>query len=171
MARNDQPFIARLGGSRHQHRWTRRTHLGSQTAAAAHICFPSSELRAWRKNDVASSAIEWLPPPAEGRSVIVHCVFSGSLRDDSRWPGRENGLKFLRSTLLPNGEKFWIVWEDLETTPVERSIIRQTHEKRAAEPMVEFTKPIEAGDGGARAVAFGINKEFEGYFIVDVALD
>ena len=78
-AANEQDVVLASGGSRHQHEWQRRTHLGSQSTAALHICFPHSEFRAWRDKPVAEKDITWLPLPTEGRSVIVSCIYTGSM--------------------------------------------------------------------------------------------
>lgn len=162
-------LVQSLGGSRHQHRWTRRTHLGSKSAVALHVCFPHSEIVSWRTKPATSNGVRWLSAPAEGRSTIVSCVYTGSLRDDSEWPGKKRGFAFLASTILPNGEKFWLLAEDCPTTPVERHILAEARRRFEGEEPLKFAGEFPGADIGPRLTAFGLNPDIEGYLLVDVA--
>src|SRR5690349_1647237 len=48
-AQSQGAAISSMGGSRHQSRWTRRTHVGSQFETPLQFVFPASELRSWRE--------------------------------------------------------------------------------------------------------------------------
>jgi hypothetical protein len=156
-AARESTAIASLGGSRHQSRWTRATHVGSQFVAPLQFCFPESELRFWADDPVADPGVFWIPPPAVARSVIVSCGFSGQLLRDDKWPGQANGTHLLGTKCLPNGEKFWCLWQDYETTQLELSMLGEARELLRRPGMVHFSAVDETTPRAPRTLIF---KEF-----------
>ena len=57
--------------------------------------------------------------------MIVTCGFSGQSLQDENWPGRANGTHLLAAKVLPNGEKFWLLWEEYPTGEVERAMLAE----------------------------------------------
>jgi len=131
-AAKDANAIAMMGGLRHQSQWTRLTHVGSRIVNPLQFAIPASELRMWRDTPVVTEKVTWLESPGEGRSIIISCIFSGQSLPDDQWPGRRNGTNLFGTKLLPNGEKFWLIWQDCLTGPIEQQIISeaQAHMKR-----------------------------------------
>lgn len=167
----DEPeLVSLMGGSRHQHRWIRRTHLSSKSAAALHVCFPSTEVTTWRDRPVADADVVWLNRPPAGHSIVVSCLYSGSLRADKDWPGREHGVRYLASTKLPNGEKFGVAWEKSPTTSIESHIFREARRRYATEAPLQLDRDLAGDNVGQRITAFGFNPTVEGYFMLDVAI-
>lgn len=171
MAAREPEVVERLGGSRHQHVWQRRTHLGSQECGALHVCFPASELRHWRTVPAPTSGIHWISAPPPDFSLIATCYFTGSLRDDSSWPRRHFGSQLLSSTVLPNGEKVWIVTEQRPTTAIELRALAEAATRKNEADIVPFRSDLRASQLGPRTTAFARNPDWEGYVIVDIADD
>lgn len=129
-----------MGGSRHQSRWTRMKHVGSRVVVPLQFAIPASELRPWRVQSVAASEkVMWLEPPGQGRSVIISCAFTGQSIADDEWPGRRNGTHLLGMKLLPNGEKFWLFWQDCPTGAVEQMIFSEAEAHMKRQKMVRFS--------------------------------
>lgn len=131
--------VAAMGGSRHQSQWTRQTHVGSLVVTPLQFIIPASELRLWRVQPVGNEKVTWLEPPGQGRSVIISCAFTGQSLADDQWPGRRNGTHLLGTKLLPNGEKFWLVWQDCPTGPVEQMILSEAQAHMRQHGMVRFS--------------------------------
>lgn len=131
--------VVAMGGSRHQSRWTRQTHVGSLVVTPLQFAIPASELRLWRVQPGATEKVTWLEPPGQGRSVIISCVFTEQSLADDEWPGRRNGTHLLGTKLLPNGEKFWLVWQDCPTGPVEQTILSEAQAHIRQQGMVRFS--------------------------------
>jgi hypothetical protein len=132
--------VAAMGGSRHQSRWTRLTHVGSRVVTPLQFAIPASELRLSRVQPAApDDKVTWLEPPGQGRSVIISCTFTGRFLADDEWPGRRNGTHLLGIKLLPNGEKFWLVWQECPTGPVERMILSEAQAHMKQQKMVRFS--------------------------------
>ncbi len=131
--------VAAMGGSRHQSQWIRQTHVGSRVVKPLQFVIPASELRTWRVQPVEIEKVTWLEPPAQGRSVIISCAFTGQSLTDDKWPGRRNGTHLLGTKLLPNGEKFWLVWQDCPTGPVEQMILSEAQAHMRQQGMVRFS--------------------------------
>lgn len=164
-------LIARLGGTRHQHQWVRRTHLGSQECGALHFCFPSTELRKWRRSLEDLDDCLWLPGPAAGNSVVVTVYYTGSLRSDIDWPRRNHGSRLLTSTVLANGEKVWVVVEERATSAIELKAVSEAERRKREEPIVPFASNLAASLLGPRTVAFACIPGYEGYAVIDIADD
>ena len=170
-AADEQDVVLAGGGSRHQHRWKRRTHLGSHSSAVLHICFPHSEFRTWRTKPVTEKNVTWLPSPSEKRSVIVSCIYTGCVRPDDKWPDRDRGAQLLGSEVLPNGEKLWLVWRESATTPIEMHIIQEVRRIMASRSPLKFKQAFPGAPMGPRLTAFGHDPDLEGYIVVDLAAE
>ena len=131
--------LAALGGKRHQSKWQRTTHAGSQFVTPLQFSLPASELRTWRTRSSSDPNITWLPSPAAEHSVIITCGFSGQLLPDEEWPGRENGTHLAGSKLLPNGEKLWVLWQYCPTSPLELSMLAEARTLLSRPGMVHFS--------------------------------
>lgn len=171
MKSREPELVARLGGSRFQHVWTRRTHLGSQECGALHFCFPSSQLRSWRRSQGNLGDCLWLPVPAEGRSQVVTVYYTGSLRATDNWPRREHGSHLLQAAVLANGEKVWVVAEERPTSAIELKAVSEAARRKYEEPPIPFTTDLSASEIGPRTIAFASIPGFEGYAVVDIADD
>jgi hypothetical protein len=131
--------LAALGGKRHQSKWKRTTHAGSQFVTPLQFSLPVSEFRNWRTRSKRDPAITWIPAPAADYSVIVTCGFSGQLLPNEEWPGRKNGTHLIGTKLLPNGEKLWVLWQYCPTSPLELSMLAEARTLLAQPGMVHFT--------------------------------
>lgn len=138
-AKKEAPAVVVIGGSRHQSRWTRQTRVGSRMVNPLQFAIPASELNAWRIGSFAAKNVTWLEMPEEGRSVIISCIFTGQCLDDNNWPGRRNGTQLLGTKLLPNGEKFWLIWQNCPTSPLEQSILAEAQAHMRKQEMVRFS--------------------------------
>jgi len=139
-AKREMAAVNAMGGSRHQSRWTRLKHVGSRVIVPLQFAIPATELRSSEMEPVAvSKKVTWLEPPKEGRSVIISCAFSGQSLADHNWPGRRNGTQLLGTKLLPNGEKFWLFWQDCPTGPVEQMIFSEAEAHMKRQKMVRFS--------------------------------
>lgn len=156
-AKKQSEAVERMGGSRLQNQWTRLTHVGSRVVTPLQFVVPSSELRMWREKEPSSDGVTWLRAPAEGRSIIISCIFGGQMLPDAAWPGRVSGTQFVASKLLPNGEKFWLVWQDCPTSAHELEILRQCSAIQEQRQLVRFAGVPDDGRSGPRMLAF---KEF-----------
>ena len=146
--------VAAMGGSRHQSQWTRQTHVGPRVVTPLQFAIPASELRTWRVQPVETEKVTWLEPPAEGRSVIISCAFTGQSLADDNWPGRCNGTHLLGTKLLPNGEKFWLVWQDCPTGPVEQMILSEAQAHMRQQGMVRFSSITDDTPPAPRRLIF-----------------
>lgn len=139
-ARQERNAITTIGGSRHQSKWFRQKHVGSKVVTPLQFVVPSSELRMWREQPIVPDNVSWLEPPKQGRSIIISCLFSGQSISDDEWPGRLNGTQLLGSKLLPNDEKFWLLWQDCATGPVEQNILSEAQAHMKQQKTVRFSK-------------------------------
>jgi hypothetical protein len=87
--------------------------------------------------------VTWLEPPVQGRSVIISCAFTGHSIGDDAWPARRNGTQLLGIKLLPNGEKFWLFWQDCPVGPVEQMILSEAQAHMKRQRMVRFSSVTE----------------------------
>lgn len=92
-AASHREVIASLGGSRHQTKWTRRTHVGPRLEIPLQFVFPESELREAPKAAPHEATTTWIPAPPKNQAVVVSFGFSGQVVADSQWPGRRNGAQ------------------------------------------------------------------------------
>ena len=171
MAAVEPAMIEALGGTRHQHEWKRRTHLGSQECGALHFCFPSTELRRWRRGSDGLDDCTWLRVPQSGHSIVVTVYYTGSLRADAEWPRREHGGWLLDRAVLANGEKVWVVAEERVTSAIELKAISEAARRKQSEPVVPFASDLAASLLGPRTTAFARIPGMEGYAVIDIADD
>jgi hypothetical protein len=137
-AASEDGSVAAMGGSRHQSKWTRKTHMGSRVVIPLQFAIPASQMRLWKEQSV-SQKITWLEPPKHDHSVIISCIFSGQSLPDDNWPGRFNGTNLLGSKILPNGEKFWLIWQDCPTSMLEHDILAEAEAHMKQQKMVRFS--------------------------------
>lgn len=156
-AAQEADAVTAMGGSRHQSKWTRVMHAGSRVVTPLQFALPASELRTWRQSPVRDKTITWLNPPSLGRSIVVSCLFSGPGLSDDQWPGRRNGTHLVGSKVLPNGEKFWILWQDCQTTAHEQSMLAEARALMKQPGMVRFSRITDASPSAPRVLIF---KEF-----------
>lgn len=140
-ARKESDAVNTMGESRHQSKWTRATHAGSRVITPLQFVIPASELRPFPQSSLSSSRndITWVVPPASGRSVIISCLLSGQEVQDAEWPGRPHQTRLVGSKILPNGEKFWLTWQDFPTGDVERLMLTEASVHMARTKMVPFS--------------------------------
>ena len=160
--------VAATGGERNQSRWTRRRPTGKRIVTPLKFVVPESELRLRPGENARDSKVERIEAPGSGRSVIISCIFSGQCLSSENWPGRRNGTQLVGLKLLPNGEKFWLVWQDCPTSDLEREILRQAEAHAAGKDMVAFSRPREGTGSVDRTLIF---KDFpDGLVVMDAAL-
>jgi hypothetical protein len=150
----EAPAVAAIGGSRHQSQWTRHTHVGSRVVTPLQFAIPATELMLWRVQPIVTEKLTWLEPPVQGRSVIISCLFTGQSFADDEWPGRRNGTHLLGTKLLPNGEKFWLVWQDCPTGPVEQMILSEAQAHMKQQRMVRFSSITDDTSPAPRRLIF-----------------
>jgi len=138
-AKKETTAVAKIGGLRHQSKWTRLTHVGSHMVNPLQFAIPESELKNWRSAPLTANNITWLKPPDQGRSVIISCIFTGPCLEDDNWPGRHNGTQLLGSKLLPNSEKFWILYQNCPTSNLEQSILFEAQNHMKRQEMIRFS--------------------------------
>lgn len=138
-AKMETAAVAMIGGLRHQSQWTRLTHVGSRMVCPLQFAIPASELKTWRTAPLLAKDVTWLKSPGQEHSVIISCIFTGQCLEDGNWPGCQNGTQILATKLLPNSEKFWLVYQNCSTTTLERTILSEalTHKKK--QEMVRFS--------------------------------
>jgi hypothetical protein len=146
--------VAAMGGSRHQSKWSRHTHVGSWIVTPLQFVIPASELRMWRAKPILSEKVTWLQPPGEGRSVIISCIFSGQSLPDEEWPGRRNGTHLLGTKLLPNGEKFWLIWQDCSSGPIEQGLLFKAQAHMKQQRPVRFSNITDDTPPAPRSLIF-----------------
>jgi hypothetical protein len=155
-AAKERDAIVAMGGSRHQSRWIRQTHTGARIVTPLQFAVPNSEMRVWRQTLARERGVKWINRPAPERSVIVSCVFSGQELDDMRWPGRDHDTQVAGSKRLPNGEKFWLLWQDCPTSDHERIMLLEARARIATSNAV----PFSSADRSVAASRVLIFKEF-----------
>lgn len=160
--------VAAIGGSRHQSKWTRQMHVGSSVVTPLQFVVPESELRLWRVQPVTGK-VTWLEPPGQGRSIIISCLFSGQSLSDDQWPGRRNGTHLLGTKLLPNGEKFWLIWQDCPTGPIEQKIFSEARSHMKRQRMVCFSNMTTETQPAPRNLIFKEYPADQLLVIVDAA--
>ena len=152
-AKQETTAVSAMGGSRHQSRWTRPTHVGSQMVVPLQIAIPASELRSWREEPIAENKkVTWLDPPSQGRSIIITCAFTGQSVADDEVTG--NGTHLLGIKLLPNGEKFWLYWQDCLFSQVEQMILSEAEAHMKRQKMVRFSKITDDTPPPPRSLIF-----------------
>ncbi len=171
-ARTESDAVSAMGGSRHQSRWTRATHVGSRVVTPLQFVIPSSELRPFPKSSISSSrnGSTWIVPPASGRSIIVSCLFSGQQVQDANWPGRAYQTHLVGSKHLPNGEKFWLIWQDSPTGDVERLMLTDASAHIARTEMVPFSGSNDPSEPARRFLIFKEFREDRQLIVMDAAL-
>lgn len=170
-ANKEADAVTAIGGSRHQSTWTRAMHTGSRVVAPLQFAVPASELRTWRERPARDTTIMWLDPPSFGRSVIISCLFSGPVLTDDQWPGRQNGTQLIRSALLPNGEKFWLLWQDCPTSALEQSMLAEAHARLKQRGMVRFSKITDDSPPAPRILIFKEIPQDRSLVVLDAAAD
>ena len=138
-AKKETAAVAMLGGLRHQSQWTRLTHVGSRMVNPLQFAIPASELKHWRSAPLTATDITWLEPPEHERSIIISCIFTGQCLEDDNWPGRPNGTCLVGTKLLPNGEKFWLIYQNCPTSKLERTILSEARAHIRKQEMVRFS--------------------------------
>jgi len=160
-----------MGGSRHQSRWTRATRVGSRVITPLQFVIPASELRSFPQSSLSGfqNNITWVVPPASERSVIVSCLFSGQEVQDTDWPGRPHQTHLIGSKILPNGEKFWLIWQDFPTGDVERLMLAEASAHMARTKMVPFSGN-DPSESVRRLLIFREFHEARQLIVMDAAL-
>ncbi|MBW2004071.1 MAG: hypothetical protein JRI72_05570 [Deltaproteobacteria bacterium] len=153
-ARQELAAVTAMGGSRHQSKWFRRTHVGSLIVTPLQFVIPANELRMWRDTPIVTEKVTWLEPPGQGRSLIISCIFSGQSLPDDEWPGRRNGTNFLGTKLLPNGEKFWLIWQVCTTGPIEQQILSEAQAHMKRQRPVRFSSITDDTPPAPRSLIF-----------------
>lgn len=170
-ATKEADAVTAIGGSRHQSTWTRAMHTGSRIVAPLQFAVPASELRTWRERPARDTAIMWLGPPPFGCSVIISCLFSGPVLTDDQWPGRRNGTHLIRSTLLPNGEKFWLLWQECPTSALEHSMLAEARARLGQPGMVRFSTILDDSPPAPRVLIFKELPQDRSLVVLDAAAD
>lgn len=135
-AKQESDALTAMGGSRHQSRWRRETHVNHLIVTPLQFVIPASELRIWQEPPIKIEKITWIAPPDKGHSIIISCIFSGQSLTNDEWPGRRNGTNLLGTKLLPNDEKFWLIWQNCPTGQIEEGILSE------AQAHIKWQKPV-----------------------------
>jgi hypothetical protein len=138
-AQKEMAAVAAMGGSRHQSRWIRRTHTGSRVITPLQIVVPATELNKCSEYHATKKKITWIAPPEAGHSIIISCMFSGQYLSDDEWPGRNNGTQLIGIKILPNGEKFWLIWQNCPTDMLEHKILSEANTHLKQQKIVRFS--------------------------------
>ena len=133
--------VAAMGGVRHQNKWTRFRHTGKRIATPLQFVVPESQLRLRPGETEMDDEVEQIEAPDSGRSIVISCIFSGQCLSNDNWPGRRNQTQLVGSKLLPNGEKFWLIWQNCPTSDLERDLLRDAEAHAARTDMVPFSRP------------------------------
>ena len=143
-----------LGGYRHQDKWKRAQHTGSRVVTPLQFAFPASELRTWRESPIQDKEITWINPPKQDHSIIVSLIFSGSDLTDEKWPGRSNGTNLTITTVLPNREKLWLLWQECPTSDLEKSMLSEARRIQKNQKPVRFSSARDHNSPGPRTTIF-----------------
>ncbi len=135
----NKEIIDDVGGSRHQSRWCRKTHVGPRIITPLQFCIPANQLKVWEKKKEIPKKTTWIDPPEKEYSIIISCIFSGQVISDDNWPGRVNGTKFIGTKVLPNGEKFWLIWQKCQTSQIEYNILTEAAGHMRREKMIPLS--------------------------------
>ena len=162
--------VAAMGGVRHQNKWTRIRHTGKRIVTPLQFVVPKSQLRLRSRKTTEDNEVAWIKAPDSGRSIIISCIFSGQRLSNDNWPGRRNRTRLVGSKLLPNGEKFWLIWQDCPTTDLERDILREAEAHAATADMVPFSRPKEDAGSPERTLIFREFPEDRCLLVMDAAL-
>ncbi len=157
-AKNELEAVAAIGGSRHQSKWRRKTHVGSLIVTPLQFAIPFSQLKVWKNDTGTEKRITWINPPEPNHSIIISCIFSGQALSDDKWPGRNNGTNLIVSNILPNGEKFWLVWQDCPTSALVHEILAEAKVHMKQQKMVCFSEIIADSPPPIRQLIF---REFQ----------
>lgn len=166
-ATQEMEVVRRLG-SRHQNLWRRNTHTGSQFVAPLQFAFPSSELLTWRGGPLHDPLLLWISDPGPDRSIIVTCGYSGQSVADDAWPGKPNGSQLVATKVLPNGEKFWLLWQDCPTSEREHRMMRSARDRLSQESMIPFSS-ADSAVPMSRILVFEEDKPHPVLVILDMA--
>ena len=153
-AKQELDAVSAMGGSRHQSKWRRQIHVGPLIVTPLQFVIPASELRIWRESPIETEKVTWLEAPGQGRSIIISCIFSGQSLPDDEWPGRRNGTHLFGTKLLPSGEKFWLIWQDCPTGPIERGILSEANAHMKRQRPVRFSGINEGTPPAPRNLIF-----------------
>ena len=156
-AEKEVEAVAAMGGVRHQSKWTRCRHTGKQFVTPLQFIVPESQLRRRPGRTTTNNKVKRIEPPCSGRSVVISCIYSGQCLSNDNWPGRRNQTRLVGTKLLPNGEKFWLIWQDCPTTDLEHEILREAEAHSAKMGMVRFSGHREDTEPPERTLIF---KEF-----------
>ena len=162
--------VAAMGGLRHQNKWTRIRHTGERVVTPLQFVVPESQLRLRPGETTADNEVERIKAPDSGRSIVISCIFSGQCLSNDNWPGRRNRTRLVGSKLLPNGEKFWLIWQDCPTTDLEQDILREAEAHAATTDMVPFSRPKEDTGSPERTLIFREFPEDRCLLVMDAAL-
>ena len=123
-----------------------------------------------RGETATDDEVERIEAPDPDRSIVISCIYSGQFLSNDHWPGRRNRARLAGSKLLPNGEKFWLVWQDCPTTDLEREILREAEAHAARTEMVPFARPKQDTGSPERTLIFKEFPEDRCLLVMDAAL-
>ena len=166
LARKNPELVTQLGGSRHQSKWFRRTHVGSQQEVPLVFAVPVAGLSHWRRQPPSAPSLVWLSPPPTG-VIAISCVFTGSHLGENEWPGRDRGDTLLGMKRLPNGETFWLLWFASTAHSRVTSVLEYAQEKMSSTTPVQLAPPEEGVYRHHRLVALAPNTELRALLVVD----
>ena len=169
-AEKEADAIAAMGGVRHQNKWTRLRHTGKRIVIPLQFVVPESELRLRPGETVTDDEVDRIETPDSDRSIVISCIFSGQGLSNDNWPGRRNQTQLVGSKLLPNREKFWLIWQDCPTSELEREILREAEAHAARTDMVPFSRPKEDTGSPERTLIFREFPEDRCLLVMDAAL-
>jgi len=154
-AKKKEAAIEATGGSRHQSRWNRLKPDGFCVVVPLKLTIPASELRSRQEQPISTTEnVTWLEPPKQGRTVIIYFAFTRKSLADSDWPGHLKGTHLLGTKLLPNGEKFWLFWQDCPIGPVEQTILSEAQTHMKQQRMVPFSSTTDYTQPTSRHLIF-----------------
>jgi hypothetical protein len=89
--------------------------------------------------------------------------------EDATWPGKANGTQLIGTKILPNGEKFWLLWQDCPTSERELSMMRSARDRLAREQMLPFKSTGDSKEAIARMLVFEEDKPQPVLVVLDMA--
>ena len=116
-AKSNPAALQSQGGTRHLDKWHRPLLSGNLLSIPLRLRFPASELRPCIDPPPQAARIHWLPSPPVDHAIDVLCMFTSSIFEADEWPLKSDGADLLTSTLLPNGETFWLISQLYRTQP------------------------------------------------------
>ena len=169
-AEKEVEAVEAMGGLRHQSKWARFTHTGGRIVTPLQFVVPKSQLRLQSGLIKPEKEVKWIKAPNSGRSIIISFIFSDQFLSNDNWPGRRNGTRLIGSKLLPNREKYWLIWQDCPTSNLEKNMLAEAEAHAANTDMVSFSRAKDDTEQPERTLIFREFPDNRCLLVMDAAL-